>query len=108
MSKHPNPSINKYDHGIAAYPLSFKTYVVSEKKICIQFEGVQCKARPVGNQDDMERGPDGTKQIEINTRGTEIGTLAVGIPLDMYPELLQNIERALKENEEKYGTITNR
>lgn len=104
MKKHPSKSKNTYEHGIAAYPLKFKQYVVSEKKICLQFEEVQCKARPVGDQSNMSKGPEGTKEIEINTRGTDIGVLAVGIPLDMYPELLEAIKLALEENEEKYGT----
>lgn len=102
--KHPNKSITSYSHGVAAYPLSFDRYVVSPHKICLQFKGVQLKARPIESDEGMKRGPKGTKELAVNTKGTEIVRLAVGIPLDMYPQLLQEIERALKEHEETYGT----
>ena len=99
--KHPNKSFNSYEHGLAAYPLEFYRFVVSENKICLQFKDVQLKARPVGSTDDLQKGPKGSKQLNVNTRGTDVGVLAVGIPLDMYPELLENIQEALKQNEKR-------
>lgn len=100
--KHPNKAVKKYNHGIAAYPLEFYQYVISEKKICLQFKKTQLKTRPVGDQTDLRRTPHGTKELPIDTKATDVEVLAVGIPLDMYPELLQNIQEALDKHKELF------
>lgn len=96
-------SLNSYNYGIAAYPLNFKEIVISPLKLCLQFKNVQCKVRPLGNpQDKLKNGPQGSKELAINTRGTDINTLAVGIPLRLYPEVLENIWAAIKEHDLRF------
>ena len=100
---HPNKSVNTYKHSLAAYPIRWKTYVVSPQKICIQFEDVQCKTRvKIGETQDLRSTPLGHKEMGINTRGTTIDTLAVGIPLRLYPDLLKNILQAIEEHSINY------
>lgn len=103
MPKHPNKSEQSFDYGIAAYPLRFKEYVISPKKICMQFSDVQCKTRALGKDiSQLKTTSYGAKQMPICTAGTSIDTLAVGVPLDMYPELLTNIYDAIKKHHELY------
>ena len=103
MKKHPTKSIRKYNHGIASYPLEFRGYLVSEKKVCIQFDNVQCKTR-INKEyiDQLDKKTGSYRVMPIDTIGTEIDILAVGIPLDLYPIVLNNILIAHKEHSDKY------
>lgn len=88
-----------FPYGIAAYPKKFKEYVISPHKICLQFTDVQCKLRPLGHETlSLARGNRNAPVMPVSTKGTDIDTLAVGIPLHLYPELLTNIIKALKEH----------
>lgn len=103
IMKHPNKARNKYKHGIASYPLGFKGYVVSEKKICLQFNNVQCKTRVNKEHiEQLEKKPWMDKAMPIDTLGTDIEFLAVGIPLHLYPTVLDNLLIANKEHIELY------
>lgn len=96
--KHPNNPINKFKHSLASYPLEFHQYVISPKKICIQFKDVQLKTRAKQDRSDLKRSTSGTLQMPVDTQGTDIDVLAVGIPIHMYPELLKQIKTALQEH----------
>lgn len=101
MRKHPNKAVNKYPYTIAAYPLDFHKYVISPKKICMQFKGVQCKLRaPYKDSADLKRTSWGSKEMPIDTKATDINVLALGVPLDLYPELIKQMLTALKEHAE--------
>ena len=103
MTKHIKKSKQSFEYGIAAYPVSFKEYVISPQKICIQFNDVQCKTRPLGKEySQLKTTPWGTREMPIDTQGTTIDTLAVGIPLGMYKELLSNIYTAIQQHSELY------
>lgn len=99
----PSKSKQKFKYTLAAYPINWKKYVISPQKICIQFDDLQIKARaPFNESNDLKRTPWGTKEIPIDTHGTDIETLAVGIPLHLYPTLIQQIYTAIKEHSEKH------
>lgn len=91
-------SKTKYNHTLATYPTKWKKYVVSPKKICIQFDTVQCKTR-APDSTDLKKTDWGTKEMPIDTHGTDIDTLAVGIPLHLYPELIKHVLSAIKEHD---------
>lgn len=79
------PSLNKFNHSVAAYPEEYLTSVVTDGKICIQFKHTQLKTRI--NKDHIEqlkKGPQHTREIPINTIGTDIDVLAVGIPIELH------------------------
>lgn len=101
--KHPNRSYTSFNHSLAVYPLQWKDYLISERKICLQFTGVQCKTRV--NQEknnDLKKTTRGTYEMPIDAHGTSINTLAIGIPLCLYPEVLFNILKAVKEHAERF------
>lgn len=94
-------SKSTFDHTLATYPTKWKKYVVSPQKICIQFDTVQCKTRALGSQ-TLKKTAWGTKEMPIDTHGTDIDTLAVGIPLHLYPELIKQVLSAIKEHDSIY------
>lgn len=98
--KHPNIPNAKFDHTIAAYPLQFKKYVISPKKICLQFQDVQCKAREIGKNKDLRKTRHGTKELPIDTGATDIDVLAIGVPIHLYPEFITEMLTALKTHDE--------
>lgn len=101
--KHPSKPKQEFPYGLAAYPLSWKGYVVSPQKICIQFLGVQCKTRPLGlDYSSLKRTNWGSREMPIDTLGTNIDTLAVGIPTRLYPEVLTNVLDAIEEHDKKH------
>ncbi len=97
--KHPNKCKRKYTHHLATYPLSWDKYYISPTKICIHFADVQCKTRvktdPVT---DLKKTTWGAWEMPICTHGTDVGLLAVGIPLRLYPEVLEALLKAFKEH----------
>lgn len=86
------------DYGIAAYPVNWKQYVISPQKICLQFTDNQLKARAPFSKQGLSVTRWGTYTLPIDTHGTDINTLAVGIPLKLYPELIKNILKAINEH----------
>ena len=90
------------DYGIAAYPISWKQYVISPQKICLQFQDLQLKARAPHSKEGLTRSHWGTHLLPIDTQGTDVNVLAVGIPLRLYPQLLKNILKAINEHSKLY------
>jgi hypothetical protein len=95
----------KFEHGIAAYPRKFKGYYVSPQKICIQFEDITAKTR-IKDRDtsDLGRSYSGQHYMPIQHTGTEIDFIAVGVPLDMHPEMLSRLIDAYDEHLSTYDT----
>lgn len=94
--------MNTYEHSIAAYPIEFKQIVVSPQKLCLQFKTVQCKTRAPHNKNGLKKTHHGTWEMPIDTHGTNIEVLAVGIPLKMYPQLLREIMSSIDKHDELY------
>lgn len=92
-----------FKHGIASYPTEWRGYVVSPEKICIQFNDVNCKTR-IQDRDysQLTLTTKGTWNMPIDNTGTDIKFLAVGIPITLYPTLLDNILLAIKEHSLRY------
>lgn len=95
-----NPT--KFDHTVAAYPKEWSAYVVSPKKICIQFKDVQLKTRAPFHKDGLKSTPRGTYEMPIDTQGTDLNGLAVGIPIHPYPTVLENILQGITEHHERF------
>lgn len=92
----------KFPYALAAYPIKWKKSVISPKKICIQFDDIQCKTRAPFSKDGLKKTSKGTWEMPIDTKGTDIQTLAVGIPLHLYPVVLEEILLSLRKHSELY------
>lgn len=99
-SRNKKTSKALYPHGMAAYPINWKQYVISEQKICIQFDDIQFKVRASEGKEGLKTNNWGTHELPIDTHGTQLHTLAVGIPIGLYPEVIKNIVKAVKEHDE--------
>jgi len=102
MHKHPNIAVNTLPYTLAAYPLEYKQSVISPQKICIQFSGVQCKARAPFSKEGLRRSKYGSWELPVDTRATDLDCLALGIPLRLYPEVLKNILNNIKLHAEQH------
>lgn len=91
-------SKKQYKHGLACYPISYRGHVVSENKICIQFNNPQIKVRPMGELDDLIKPSWGDKALPIDRLGTDVGFIAVGIPLEVHEDLLFNLLESYEEH----------
>lgn len=101
ITKHPNRSKRKFPHTLATYPLSWGQYLISAHKICIQFKDVQCKTRVTTDPvTDLKRTTWGAWDMPIDTHGTEIPLLAVGIPIHIYPDVMTALLEAFKTHSE--------
>ncbi len=92
----------QFPYWIAAYPKTFSAYLVSPQKICLQFETAQLKTRAPTCKDGLTSTPKGTYEMPICTQGTDIAGLAVGVPLALYPVLLENILSGIAEHHERF------
>ena len=81
---------------IANYPQSFRSYVVSPTKICLQYSDVQVKLRCADGIQYMQYGLDASPHLPISTHGTDVNIIAVGCQL---PE----VERAQLALLDAYG-----
>lgn len=91
-----NPFIRKrYDgkprlfkYGIAAYPTRYKEFMITPNKICMQFDSVVVKGRrlsePKLDKIEVPNDPD----------GQDIETLAVGMYIPVYLEVLKQMKEA--------------
>lgn len=101
--KHPQPHTLTYKHSLAAYPIGFEGFVVSPHKICLQFNDVQLKTR-VKDRDYSDLQLSGTgHSMAVDTQGTGINVLAVGVPLGLYPTLLNEILNAAEQHHKLVG-----
>lgn len=77
--------------------------MVSENKICIQFNHVTAKTRVTKHDtSDLELSKEQNWSMPIQNNGTDIAFLAVGIPLGVYPQLLQELFKACNEHMQLY------
>ncbi len=88
----------QFPYWMAAYPKTFSAYLVSPQKICLQFETAQLKTRAPTSKEGLTSTPKGTYEMPICTQGTDIAGLAVGVPLALYPVLIENILKAISEH----------
>lgn len=87
-----------FPYGVAAYPSRFRGYVISSTKICLQWEDVQLKTRPLGlNTDDLAKGKNGNKVMPISTIGTDVSVIAVGNQLPVLEQTLFELMEAFVE-----------
>jgi hypothetical protein len=104
MEQHKNKAKRTFKHGIASYPLYWKEYFLSEDKICIHFKEVQMKTRTnVEGEEDLRTTQWGSKELPIDTQNTNISFLAIGIPIELHKELLQQLLKAYKEHVDKFN-----
>jgi hypothetical protein len=92
----------KFDYSIAAYPKEWSAFLVSPQKICLQFKDVQLKTRAPFSKEGLIATPRGSYEMPIDTHGTDLNGLAVGVPLHLYPVLLDNILKGIEEHHERF------
>ena len=96
--------VTKYKHGIASYPKGWRGYVVSENKICIQFDDVQCKTRIHNREcEDLRKTTKGSWHMPIDSHGTDVSFVSMGIPLDLYKTIFDKLLNAFEEHVERFG-----
>ena len=100
------PQPTKFDHALAAYPKEWSAYLVSPQKICLQFKDVQVKTRSPFHKEGLISTPRGTFEMPIDTHGTDLNGIAVGVPLHLYPVLLKNILAAILEHDAKHPELS--
>lgn len=92
----------KFDHGIASYPKSWKGLIVSDNKICIQFNDVQCKTRVNREFKESLELYEAGYNMPIYSHGTDLPFIAIGISIDLHKEMLLELLKAYKEHIEKF------
>ena len=84
--------MKKYNQGIACYPTKFKGYVVSPTKICLQYEDVQLKMRPLeAGVDDLPKLGTGHRYIPVSSETQEVKILANGHQMPELEAMLSNV-----------------
>lgn len=88
----------KYNCSLANYPTSFKGYVVSPTKICLQFDDVEIKTRPNGNENALLKyGPNNEKHVLISTLGTTLEGIAIGCQMPVVEAYQAELIKAYKD-----------
>lgn len=100
----PKDPTTKRLHGLALYPKEWRGYLVSENKICFQFNKAQAKLRV---QDRDYRGlqidpKTSTYSLPIAAGGTDMEFIAVGVPIDLHPPMLLHLIHSYREHLERY------
>lgn len=96
-------STRSFKHGIAAYPTKFKGFYISPEKLCMQFEATQVKTRPdLEDKTDLKKTAWGTLEMPVDTHGTDIRGISVGIPLHLYPEILNTLLDTFIEHHDRF------
>lgn len=88
-------------NGFAAYPKSFRGTMVSERKICLQFNSPQVKLRKWSDE-GIVKLPNTQRALPVPVSGIDLSVLAVGCPLETIIELRQALDAACKEHAEKF------
>jgi hypothetical protein len=88
-------------NGIACYPKSFRATLVSEKKICLQFNNPQVKLRKWSDEGCIKL-PSTEKALPLTTSGIDMSVIAVGCPLETIIELKTAIDAACQEHAERF------
>jgi len=88
---------------LACYPKKFKECVVSENKICIQFQDVQSKVR-LGEcgYGGAYHGPNSDWLFPFSNARTDLNTVAIGLPLHEHRSLLLGLLRSYKEHIQRF------
>lgn len=94
--------VKKFNHGVASYPTAWNSLVISEKKICIRFDAVQLKTRVLRDFRDELKYENYGYAMPVNSHGTDVPFLAVGIPMHLHKEMLSNLLPAYKEHAERF------
>ncbi len=93
-----------YRHSFANYPKSFKGFVVSPHKICLQWSTVQTKLRIAYRDDsDLLKLPTTERALPVVPNGVGIDTLAVGCEMPIIEELQDQLIKAYAEYWEKHS-----
>jgi len=93
----------EYWHGIAAYPKAFRGCVVSENKICIQFDNPELKLRADAEHKQNLTSKNGYDILEVSGNNTPVRFIAVGCRLDIINDLQNQLIDAYAEHEAKFG-----
>jgi len=91
--------MTKYNVAFANYPESFRGYVVSATKICLQFDNPQVKLRLQQTDKTLynKGGTDSDRYVPVYTSGTNIDCIAIGCQMPVVEDYqLQLIEAYLK------------
>lgn len=93
-----------FPYGIAAYPLGFRGTVISPTKICLQYEDVQCLARPLGlDKSELHAGKNGNLNLPVSTQGTDISVIAVGSQLPVLEQMLFTVIADFREYHKRHA-----
>jgi hypothetical protein len=89
----------RYPVSLANYPESFKGYVVSPTKICLQFNNPQVKLRlhDTDREDFAKYGPNSDRMLPIGTLGTDVDCIAVGCQMPVVEEYQLQLIEAYKK-----------
>jgi hypothetical protein len=90
--------MKKYKHGIACYPVEWKEYVISPKKICFQFKNVECKTR-IKDRDMRELIQLGNNNwaLPIEQQPVQVSFIAIGLMMEGHKEMLDQLLNAYEE-----------
>jgi hypothetical protein len=87
-----------YKCNLANYPTSFKGYIISPTKICLQFNDVEIKTRINGNEDALLKyGPNNEKHVLISTLGTRLDGIAIGCQMPIVEVYQIELIKAYKD-----------
>lgn len=96
--------MKKYPYGFANYPKKFKGYVVSPAKICLQYNDVDVKLRPLGaSLEGLPKVPEGGVAVPITQQGNNINTLAVGHYIGVLEPMQLGLIEAYRDYYLEYG-----
>jgi hypothetical protein len=90
-------------HGIASYPKSFRGCVVSENKICLQFDNPDLKLRVDADHKENLTTVNGSYTLKVSADNTPVRFLAVGCRLDTINDLQNQLIDAYMEHEATFG-----
>lgn len=90
-------------HGLATYPKSFRGCVVSEHKICLQFDNPDVKLRVDENHRKELTTHNGHATMSISSDNTPLRFIAVGCRLDLINDLQNQLIDAYATHEATYG-----
>lgn len=90
-------------HGIACYPKSFRGCVVSENKICLQFDNPDVKLRVDESKRKELTTVNGHATMAISADNTAMRFIAVGCRLDVINDLQNQLIDAYATHEATFG-----
>lgn len=88
-------------NGLACYPKSFKSTLVSEEKICFQFSNPQVKLRQ-WDEEGCVVLPNTVPALPIPITGIDLSVVAVGCNLETIIELQVALNEACREHAQRF------